>query len=97
MSSFHNNQEFQNAKNIQSFYEPALKILSEMMEVKIATLQKRNHNIRSAMVSKVEFVTELARRLRISQWNAQQIISSLVKSNSVIASVGFVKPKAGEA
>lgn len=95
MTSHFNNRETQDSRSIQSFYEPALRILDDLMEIKKETLRKRSHSESNAMVSKAEFSAELSKRLRINAWTTQQIITSLVKSNSVIANVGFVKPKEG--
>ncbi|MBE2844386.1 hypothetical protein ILT31_19390, partial [Acinetobacter baumannii] len=50
----------------------------------------------NAAVTKVEFSEAMARQFRITQWLAQQIVTSLTKACLVDSFGGYVKPKDGE-
>ncbi|SPL69313.1 hypothetical protein [Acinetobacter stercoris] len=92
-SQFKSQREYREIQRIQSYYEPALKILNEIFEKKKLNLRSKGFDEKNAAVTKEEFSQLMARRFRITQWYAKQIITSLVNSNSVESFMGYVKPK----
>ncbi|TCB75554.1 hypothetical protein E0H89_11475 [Acinetobacter sp. ANC 3781] len=92
-SQFQKQPDFKQQQGVQSFYEPALQILSEIQEQKKLSLLKKGYDENNAAVTKIEFSQLMARRFRITIYLADQIVSSLVKSNSVESFGGYVKPK----
>ena len=92
-SQFQKQPDFNQQQGIQSFYEPALQILDEIQEQKKLSLLKKGYDENNAAVTKIEFSQLMARRFRITIYLADQIVSSLVKSNSVESFGGYVKPK----
>ena len=92
-SQFQKQPDFKQQQGIQSFYEPALQILDEIQEQKKLSLLKKGYDENNAAVTKIEFSQLIARRFRITIYLADQIVSSLVKSNSVESFGGYVKPK----
>ena len=88
--------EHKQVQGIQSFYEPALRVLNEIHEQKKLSLRKKGYDENNAAVTKIELSQLMARRLRITIYLADQIVSSLVKSNSVESFGGYVKPKVVE-
>jgi hypothetical protein len=92
-SQFQKQPDFKQQQGVQSFYEPALQILDEIQEQKKLSLLKKGYDENNAAVTKIEFSQLMARRFRITIYLADQIVSSLVKSNSVESFGGYVKPK----
>ena len=92
-SQFQKQPDFKQQQGVQSFYEPALQILDEIQEQKKLSLFKKGYDENNAAVTKIEFSQLMARRFRITIYLADQIVSSLVKSNSVESFGGYVKPK----
>ena len=78
---------------MQSFYEPALRVLNEIHDQKVVTLKRRGHPEKNAAVSREEFSQAMAYQFRITQWLAQEIVSSLIKSALIESFGGYVKPK----
>ena len=95
-SQFQKQPEFKQQQSVQSFYEPALRVLSEIYEQKVVTLKRRGHPEKNAAVMKEEFAQLMARQFRITQWLAQEIVSSLIKSALIESFGGYVKPKDSE-
>lgn len=90
------NRDYKQQREIQSFYEPALNILEEVMERKRLNLRAKKYDEKNAAVSKDELSEIYARYFRITQYTALEIINSLIRAGKVESLVGFVKPKAGE-
>jgi len=90
-----NNQAYKQLQEIQSFYEPALNILEEVMERKRINLRSKKYDEKNAAVSKDELSVIYARYFRVSQHTAMEIINSLIRAGKIESLVGFVKPKAG--
>ncbi|WP_119054993.1 hypothetical protein [Acinetobacter colistiniresistens] len=82
---------------IQSFHEPALHLLGHIFEMKKQSLRSKGYDENNAAVSKEELVQSMARQFRITQWLAQQVVTSLVKADCVQSFGGYVKPKDSEA
>ncbi|WP_410566896.1 hypothetical protein [Acinetobacter sp. H1(2024)] len=91
-----NLQEQRQQSEIQSFYEPALRVLGHLFEVKKQNLRNKGYDENNAAVTKVEFSEVMARQFRITQWLAQQIVTSLTKACLIDSFGGYVKPKDGE-
>ncbi|WP_149931642.1 hypothetical protein [Acinetobacter oleivorans] len=81
---------------IQSFYEPALRVLGQLFEMKKQNLRNKGYDENNAAVTKVEFSEAMARQFRITQWLAQSVVASLVKAGMVDSFGGYVKPKGGK-
>jgi len=92
-SQFKKQPEFKQQQGVQSFYEPALRVLNDIHDRKVVTLKRRGHPEKNAAVSREEFSQAIAYRFRITQWLAQEIVSSLIKSALVESFGGYVKPK----
>ena len=91
-SLFSNQAGYREQQYIQSFYEPALRIVHELYEQKKLSLRKKGYDENNAAVTKEELSQLMARRFRITIYYANQIITSLVKSNSIENFGGYVKP-----
>lgn len=91
-SLFPTQTEYREQQHIQSFYEPSFHILLELYEQKKFSLRKKGYDENNAAVTKVELSQLMARRFRITIYYANQIITSLIKSNSIETFGGYVKP-----
>ncbi|CAA0160792.1 hypothetical protein [Acinetobacter baumannii] len=97
MSSFTQQvKDSRQQSEIQSFYEPALRVLGQLFELKKQNLRNKGYDENNAAVTKVEFSEAMARQFRITQWLAQQIVTSLTKACLVDSFGGYIKPKVGE-
>ncbi|EXR79226.1 hypothetical protein J682_4008, partial [Acinetobacter baumannii 214216] len=92
-SKFQNQPDHKQMQQVQSFYEPALRVLGHLFEVKKQNLRNKGYDENNAAVTKVEFSEAMARQFRITQWLAQQIVTSLTKACLVDSFGGYVKPK----
>jgi len=97
MNSVFNNADYRHMQQVQSFYDPALRILDELFKHNQNNLRLRNQDVNNAAVRKTDLAEQLSRRCRINDWMASEVVASLVKSGTVEAFGGYVKPKAGEA
>lgn len=95
-SKFQKQPEFKQDQQVQSFYEPALRLLDLMFERKKQNLRSKGYDENNAAVTKVEFSETMARQFRITQWLAQQVLTSLIKADRVQSFGGYVKPKGGD-
>ncbi|HFK9538230.1 TPA: hypothetical protein ACG0TZ_004102 [Acinetobacter baumannii] len=97
MSSFTQQvKDSRQQSEIQSFYEPALRVLGQLFELKKQNLRNKGYDENNAAVTKVEFSETMAHQFRITQWLAQQIVTSLSKAELVDSFGGYIKPKVGE-
>ncbi len=71
-------------------------ILNELHDRNRKNLRAKGYDENNAAVTKVEFSEAMARQFRITQWLAQQIVTSLTKAYLVDSFGGYVKPKDGE-
>ncbi len=71
-------------------------ILNELHDRNRKNLRAKGYDENNAAVTKVEFSEAMARQFRITQWLAQQIVTSLTKACLVDSFGGYVKPKDGE-
>ena len=94
-SQFQRQPEFKQQQGVQSFYEPALRVLNEVYEIKRTNLERRGYNKDNAAVTKEELAQKMAYRFKITIWLAHQVITSLIKTQTIEAFGGYVKPKVG--
>ncbi|MGU3288508.1 hypothetical protein ACLBWM_02660 [Acinetobacter radioresistens] len=97
MNSVINNDDYRHLQQVQSFYDPALRILDELFKRNQNNLRVRNQDVNNAAVRKTDLAEQLVRRCRINDWFASEVVASLVKSGTVEAFGGYVKPRRGEA
>ncbi|WP_086222043.1 hypothetical protein [Acinetobacter baumannii] len=83
-------------QEIQSFFDPALVILNELHDRNRKNLRAKGYDENNAAITREEFSQTMARQFRITQWLAQQIVTSLTKACLVDSFGGYVKPKDGE-
>ena len=96
MNTF-NLPEFKQTQQVQSFYESALRLLGHLFEQKKQNLRSKGYDENNAAVTKAEFTEAMAHQFRITQWLAQQIVTSLINADRVKSFGGYVMPKDGEA
>lgn len=98
------NQHFQKApehKQIQwtqSWYEPALKSLNVILDVRRANLRKINRDEKQAAITRDEFIEVLINDHRITVYQAGEIISSLLRAGKILMFGRFIQmnEEAGE-
>lgn len=95
-TDFQKQPEFKQTQQVQSFYEPALRLLNHLFEQKKQNLRNKGYDENNAAVTKAEFSEAMARQFRITQWLAQQVVTSLINADRIISFGGYVKPKDGE-
>ncbi|BCX74670.1 hypothetical protein [Acinetobacter sp. Tol 5] len=91
------NQYFQKApehKQIQwtqSWYEPALKSLNVILDVRRANLRKIKRDESNAAVTRDEFIEILTTEHRITIYQAGEIISSLLLAGKILMFGRFIQ------
>ncbi|EZQ11659.1 hypothetical protein [Acinetobacter sp. Ver3] len=95
-TQFQKQPDYKQQQGVQSFYEPTLQLLNEVLAVKKENLKRRGYNQDNAAVTKEELAQRMAYRFRITIWLAQQVILSLIKADQVVTFGGYVKPKESE-
>ena len=83
-------------QSIQSFFEPALQVLNQLHGRNRANLRAKGYDAINAAITREELTQIMARRFRINQWSAGQIVAGLVNADLVQAFGGYVKPKVVE-
>ena len=81
-----NLQEQKRQQSYQSWHEPALKTLSDLLERRKANLKKRNHDVNQAAVTRDEFMQGLVDTHGvhgINLYHAGVIISSLYRAKRI--------------
>nr|DAG78017.1 MAG TPA: hypothetical protein [Caudoviricetes sp.] len=81
-----NLQEQKRQQSYQSWHEPALKTLSDLLEGRKANLKKRNHDVNQAAVTRDEFMQGLVDEYGvhgINLYHAGVIISSLYRAKRI--------------
>ncbi|OTG78507.1 hypothetical protein B9T31_17505 [Acinetobacter sp. ANC 4558] len=95
-SQFRTQQEYKDTQSIQSFYEPALEILTQLINRNKDNLRSKGYDENNAAITKEEFAQEMARRFRVTQWLAHQVATSLINANLIKSFGGYVKFEEGE-
>lgn len=82
----------------QSWYDPALKSLNELLDVRRANLRKINRDESNAAVLRDEFVETLMNEHRLTAWQAGEVISSLSRAERILMFGRFIQTdkKAGD-
>ncbi|MDR2060928.1 MAG: hypothetical protein LBQ29_05970 [Acinetobacter sp.] len=88
--------DYKQLQSIQSWYEPALKLLNDLLERNKANLRKRGYNEENAAITREEFRQQLARRGRITLHLAGEIETSLYKAQKIEYMGGYLRPKVNE-
>ena len=88
--------DYKQLQAIQSWYEPALKLLNDLLERNKANLRKRGYNEENAAITREEFRQQLARRGRITLHLAGEIETSLYKAQKIEYMGGYLRPKVVE-
>ncbi|MFV5193111.1 hypothetical protein ACMXYY_13375 [Acinetobacter courvalinii] len=88
--------DYKQLQAIQSWYEPALKLLNDLLERNKANLRKRGYNEDNAAITREEFRQQLARRGRITLHLAGEIETSMYKAQKIEYMGGYLKPKVVE-
>lgn len=70
-------------KIIQSWFDPALKTLEGLLEVRKQNLRKQNRDVNNAAVKRDEFMEALSEQHRMPIFHAGQIISSLYRAKRI--------------
>ncbi len=83
--------EHKQTQAIQSWHDPALKTLSDFLEIRKANLRKINRDEANAAVTRDELIEALSRDHRISYQDAAMIISSLHRCEKVIMFGRFIQ------
>ncbi|EOQ63930.1 hypothetical protein F935_01560 [Acinetobacter calcoaceticus ANC 3811] len=68
---------------IQSWFDPALKTLEGLLEVRKQNLRKQKRDEKNAAVKRDEFMEALSEQHRMPIFNAGQIISSLYRAKRI--------------
>ena len=82
--------EHKQMMQLQSWYEPALRTLDGLLEIRRANLRKVN-GVKNAAVTRDEFMEMLINDHRISAWYAGEIISSLHRAGHIFMFGRFIK------
>ena len=85
--------DFKQQQGVQSFYEPALKLLNDLLERNKANLRKRGYNEMNAAITRYEFKEQMQRQFRITMNLASEIDISLYNAGKVECFGGYVKAK----
>jgi len=82
--------EHKQIQAIQSWYDPALKTLSDFLEIRKANLRKINRDEANAAITKDEFVEALSRAHGMSYGDASLVITSLHRAGKIIIFGRFI-------
>lgn len=91
--------EHKHVQGVQSWYEPALRTLEGLLEIRKANLRKINRDESNAAVMRDELIEMLMTEHRISAWYAGEIIVSLLRAERIMMLGRFIQiiEKEGEA
>lgn len=88
--------EHKHLQGVQSWYDPALRTLNGLLDIRKANLRKINRDEANAAVTRDEFMEMLITQHRISAWYAGEIISSLLRAEKILMFGRFIQIKQGE-
>ena len=83
--------EHKQMMQLQSWYEPALRTLDGLLEIRMANLRKIKGDEKNAAVTRDEFMETLINEHRISAWYAGEIISSLHRAGLIFMFGRFIQ------
>jgi len=78
-------------QGIQGWYEPALRTLNGLLDIRKANLRKINRDEANAAVTRDEFIEMLINEHRISAWYASEIIASLLRAELILMFGRFIQ------
>ena len=78
-------------QGVQSWYDPALRTLNGLLDIRKANLRKINRDEANAAVTRDEFMEMLITQHRISAWYAGEIISSLLRAEKILMFGRFIQ------
>lgn len=87
--------EHKHLQGVQSWYDPALRTLSGLLDIRKANLRKINRDEANAAVTRDEFIEMLTNEHRISAWYAGEIIASLLRAEMILMFGRFIKINEG--
>ena len=82
--------EHKQAQWTQSWYEPALRSLARLLDVRKANLRKINRDEKNAAVLRDELIETLVNEHRISVYQASEIVASLRRANKILMHGSFI-------
>lgn len=82
--------EYKQVIELQSWYEPALRTLDGLLEIRRANLRKVNGDEKNAAVTRDEFMEMLMNEHRISVYQAGEIVASLRRANKILMHGSFI-------
>ena len=74
----------------QSWYEPALRSLDRLLDVRKANLRKIKGDEKNAAVLRNELIETLVNEHRISVYQAGEIVASLRRANKILMHGSFI-------
>ena len=74
----------------QSWYEPALRTLDGLLEIRRANLRKIKGDEKNAAVLRNELIETLVNEHRISVYQAGEIVASLRRANKILMHGSFI-------
>ena len=83
--------ENKHLQGVQSWYEPALRTLNGLLDIRKANLRKINRDEANAAVTRDEFIEMLITEHRISAWYAGEIIASLLRADLILMFGRFIQ------
>lgn len=75
---------------LQSWYEPALRSLGRLLDVRKANLRKINRDEKNAAVLRDELIETLVNEHPISVYQAGEIVESLRRANKILMHGSFI-------
>ncbi|MCL6232815.1 MULTISPECIES: hypothetical protein [Acinetobacter] len=87
--------EHKHLQGVHSWYDPALRTLNGILDIRKANLRKINRDEANAAVTRDEFIEMLTNEHRISAWYAGEIISSLLRSEMILMFGRFIQINEG--
>ncbi|MCJ8162309.1 hypothetical protein [Acinetobacter zhairhuonensis] len=90
--------EHKHVQGVQSWFDPALRTLEGLLDIRKSNLRRINRDEANAAVMRDELIEMLMTEHRISAWYAGEIIASLLRAERIMMFGRFIQiiEKAGE-
>lgn len=85
--------DYKQIQAIQSWYEPALRTLNNLLDVRKANLRKINRDEANAAVTRDELMEALHQHHRMSYGDASLVITSLHRADKILMFGRFIQLK----
>ncbi|MBI1452848.1 hypothetical protein IL972_13090 [Acinetobacter sp. FL51] len=82
--------EHKHPQGVQSWYDPALRTLNGLLDIRKANLRKINRDEKNAAITRNEFIEALVNEHRISVYQASEIVASLRRANRILMHGSFI-------